>query len=128
MEDEIRTLLHESAPKPSDPMAFRLELNAQLDAVEQIKQYRDGEYRQSRLTLCIVLAAGFLLGAMVTALVILFPFDVSGLTGIIDLLSGFEKSRYYTYLLIVAGAVMAAGAIVLPLILFRRNSVRFPDI
>ena len=73
MENEIRTLFHEAAPKPSDPAAFRLELNARLAAVEQIKAYHDREVRRTRRILQLTLVFGLLLGGALTAFFILHP-------------------------------------------------------
>ena len=73
MENEIRTLFHEAAPKPSDPTAFRLELNARLAAVEQIKAYHDREVRRTRRILQFTLVFGLLLGGALTAFFILHP-------------------------------------------------------
>ena len=73
MENEIRTLFHEAAPKPSDPTAFRLELNARLAAVEQIKAYHDREVRRMRRILQFTLVFGLLLGGALTAFFILHP-------------------------------------------------------
>lgn len=76
MENEIRNLFHEAAPKPSDPTAFRLELNARLAAVEQIKAYHDREVRRGRRILRITFAAGLLLGGALTAWFILHPIQL----------------------------------------------------
>ena len=73
MENEIRNLFHEAAPKPSDPTAFRLELNARLAAVEQIKAYHDREVRRTRRILQFTLVFGLLLGGALTAWFILHP-------------------------------------------------------
>ena len=73
MENEIRNLFHEAAPKPSDPTAFRLELNARLAAVEQIKAYHDREVRRTRRILQFTLVFGLLLGGALTAFFILHP-------------------------------------------------------
>ena len=76
MENEIRTLFHEAAPKPSDPTAFRLELNARLAAVEQIKAYHDREVRRMRRILQLTLVFGLLLGGTVAAFFILHPIQL----------------------------------------------------
>ena len=76
MENEIRTLFHEAAPKPSDPTAFRLELNARLAAVEQIKAYHDREVRRTRRILQFTLVFGLLLGGALTAFFILHPLQL----------------------------------------------------
>ena len=80
MEDEIRTLLHEAAPQPSAPAAFRMELNARLSAVEQIKTYRDREYRRNQRKLRIVFVTGILLGAVLVLLALSSPFDLPNLS------------------------------------------------
>lgn len=118
MEDEIRKLLHEAAPQPSDPTAFRLDLNARLAAVEQIKTYRDREYLRSRRLLRIVFAAGILVGAAAALLVILHPIDLPDISSITW--SEVSSIPYFNYLLTAAGILTAAVAIVLPLTLARR--------
>ncbi|MBR5723872.1 MAG: hypothetical protein IKX62_00680 [Bacteroidales bacterium] len=125
MEDEIRTLLHEAAPQPSDPAAFRLELNARLSAVEQIKTYRDREYRRSRRTMCIVFVAGILLGVALTVLFLFHPVNLTDISLIVpqDALAG----NVVNYILLALGIVSAACAIVLPLSLARHHS-RFLNI
>ena len=80
MENEIRTLFHEAAPKPSDPTAFRLELNARLAAVEQIKAYHDREVRRTRRILQFTLVFGLLLGGALTAFFILHPVQLPELS------------------------------------------------
>lgn len=118
MDDEIRKLLHEAAPQPSDPTAFRLELNARLTAVEQIKTYRDHEYLRTRRLLHIVFSAGILLGAAVALLVILHPIDLPDISSITW--SEVSSIPYFNSLLLAAGILTAAIAIVLPLTLARR--------
>lgn len=123
MEDEIRTLLHEAAPQPSDPAAFRMELNARLSAVEQIKTYRDREYRRGRRTMRFVFTAGILLGVALTALALLHPVELPEISLVVpsEVLAG----RGASYVAIVLGAITAACAIVLPLTLSHRHS-HFP--
>lgn len=123
MEDEIRTLLHEAAPQPSDPATFRLELNARLAAVEQIKAFRDREYRRSRRTMSIVFASGILVGMVLAVLLILHPLDLPTLTDISlsDILKATGGKRL-TYVLMFLGALTTACAIVLPLSLSRHRS------
>lgn len=123
MEDEIRQLMHEAAPQPSDPALFRLELNSKLAAVEQIKAYRDREYRRSRHTLRIVFAAGILVGAALAILIILHPFDMPDIAGIFSAIKPeATDDNYLTYVLILLGILATAGAIVLPLTISRRMS------
>ena len=118
MEDEIRKLLHETAPLPSDPTAFRLELNARLAVVEQIKTYRDREYLRTRRLLRIVFAAGILLGAVVALVIILHPIDLPDISSITG--TGVSSIPYFSYILPAVGILTAAVAIVLPLTLSRR--------
>ena len=118
MEDEIRKLLHVTAPQPSDPTAFRLELNARLAAVEQIKTYRDREYLRTRRLLRIVFAVGILLGAAVALLAILHPIDLPDISSINW--TEVSSSPYFNYILTAAGILTAAVTIVLPLTLARR--------
>lgn len=118
MEDEIRKLLHETAPQVSDPTAFRLELNARLAAVEQIKTYRDRAYLRTRRLLHIVFAAGLLVGAAVTLLVILHPIDLPDISSITW--AEFSSRPCFSYILTSAGILTAAVAIILPLTLSRR--------
>lgn len=73
MENEIREFFRQTAPKPSDPTAFKLELNARLAAVEQIKAFHDREVRRLRRTRRLTFAAGLLLGGAAAAFIILHP-------------------------------------------------------
>lgn len=125
MEDEIRTFLHEAAPQPSDPAAFRLELNARLSAVEQIKTYRDREYHRSRRILQIVFVTGVLLGAVLALLVLFFPLDLSNYS-LFDI-SDISKYNGIRFVLTALGAIIAACAIILPLTLSRHHLSRFID-
>ena len=129
MEDEIRKLLHEAAPTPSDPAAFRLELNARLSAAEQIKAYRDREYCRNRRTLCAVFAAGMLAGAALAVLLILHPVNWPE-PAVPAWLAALWKSTVPTIdpesLLpwLPAALVLSLLAIVLPLSLTRRQRSR----
>ena len=123
MEDEIRKLLHETAPQPSDPATFRLELNSRLAAVEQIKTYRDREYRRTRRLLRIVFSAGIFVGVAVARLVILCPFNLPDISDIT--LSDVPGGPYLRYILAAAGILTAAVAIVLPLTISRHNNSGF---
>lgn len=73
MENEIRDFFQQTAPKPADPTAFKLELNARLAAVEQIKAYHDREVRRLRRIRRHTFVAGLLLGGAATAFFILHP-------------------------------------------------------
>ena len=73
MENEIREFFRQTAPKPADPTAFKLELNARLAAVEQIKAFHDREIRRLRRIRRRTFIAGLLLGGAATAFFILHP-------------------------------------------------------
>lgn len=73
MENEIKEFFRQTAPKPSDPTAFRLELNARLAAVESIKAYHDREVRRLRRIRRLTFVAGLLLGGAAAAWFILHP-------------------------------------------------------
>ena len=73
MENEIREFFHQTAPKPADPTAFRLELNARLAAVESVKAYHDREVRRLRRIRRLTFVAGLLLGGAAAAWFILHP-------------------------------------------------------
>ena len=72
MENEIREFFRQTAPKPSDPTAFKLELNARLAAVEQIKAFHDREVRRLRRIRRLTFAAGLLLGGAAAAFFIVY--------------------------------------------------------
>lgn len=73
MENEIKEFFRQTAPKPSDPTAFRLELNARLAAVESVKAYHDREVRRLRRIRRLTFVAGLLLGGAAAAWFILHP-------------------------------------------------------
>ena len=70
---DIEQFLRENAPETPDEGQFLIETNARLNAVEGIKKTVDTEHRRWRLALVIALAAGLVLGCVVTALVLLYP-------------------------------------------------------
>ena len=79
MENEIRDFFQQTAPKPADPTAFKLELNARLAAVEKIKAYHDREVRRLRRIRRLTFVAGLLLGGAVTTCLILHPIQLPAL-------------------------------------------------
>ena len=70
---DIEQFLRENAPETPDEGQFLIETNARLSAVEGIKQTVDGENRRWRRAVIVALAACLLLGAAVTALMLLYP-------------------------------------------------------
>ena len=79
MENEIKEFFRQTAPKPSDPTAFRLELNARLAAVESVKAYHDREVRRLRRIRRLTFVAGLLLGGAAAAWFILHPIQLPAL-------------------------------------------------
>lgn len=70
---DIEQYLRENAPQTPDEGQFMIETTARLNAVEGIKKTVDGERRHWRVVLLVTLAAGLVLGCLVTALVMLHP-------------------------------------------------------
>ena len=81
MENEIREFFRQTAPKPADPTAFKLELNARLAAIEQVKAFRDREIRHARRMQRIAFAVGLVLGGAAAAFLILHPVQLPTLIG-----------------------------------------------
>ena len=126
MEDEIRKLLHETAPKLSSPEVFRLELISRLDAAEQVKRYRDRELRRTRRTTSAVFVAGLLLGAAIAVLLILHPvewpgFSVPGWRAFFSkgLLTSPSQATGWSLNWLPAALLLSFLAILLPLLLTR---------
>ncbi|MBR5724608.1 MAG: hypothetical protein IKX62_04460 [Bacteroidales bacterium] len=70
---DIEQFLRENAPDTPAEGQFMIETNARLNAVEGIKREVDGERRRGRIALIIALAAGLVLGCLVTLLVLFCP-------------------------------------------------------
>ncbi len=100
-----------------------MELNNRLVAVEQIKAYRDHEYRRNRRTLRIVFATGVLLGVTLALVVLLVPFNLPDIS--FFAMSDASDGNTINPVLVAFGAITAACAIVLPLSLSRRHDSRF---
>lgn len=119
MENEIREFFHQTAPLPSDPIAFRLELNARLAAMEQIKAYHSREIRRANRTRFALFVAGLVLGGTVAGFFILHPVDLPTLsTQYFNNPSCIESVKHLFWP--IAGLV-ALLAIALPLLLSRRH-------
>ena len=73
MENEIKDFFHAAAPQPGDGTAFRLELNARLEAVEQIRHFHNNEISHIRRIAWVSLVIGLSLGVAVTVVVLLHP-------------------------------------------------------
>lgn len=70
---DIEQFLRENAPDTPDEGQFLIETNARLNAVEGIKKTVDGERRRGRIALIVALAAGLVLGCLLTLLVLFYP-------------------------------------------------------
>ena len=70
---DIDQFLRENAPETPDEGQVLIETNARLDSVEGIKKTVDGENRRWRVALIIALAAGLVLGCIMTLLVMFYP-------------------------------------------------------
>lgn len=70
---DIEQFLRENAPETPEEGQFMIETNARLNAVEGIKKTVDGERRNGRIALIVALAAGLVLGCVITLLVLLMP-------------------------------------------------------
>ena len=114
MENEIKDFFRQTAPQPSDPTAFRLELNARMAAVEQIKAYRDREIRRSRKIALAIFVAGLLVGGAAALFFILHPVQMPDF---MDLLLSFARwvgENHWFW-------IIAAPLTLLPLLLSRRK-------
>ena len=68
---DIEQYLRDNAPETPAEGQFLIETNARLNAVEGIKKTVDGERRRGRIALIVALAAGLMLGCLITLLVLL---------------------------------------------------------
>lgn len=92
MENEIKEFFHAAAPRPGDPTAFGLELNARLAAAERIKQFHDRESKRLRRLTLGLFAAGLLLGGALAALFILRPIPLPDFLALPDLTAAADRS------------------------------------
>ena len=67
---DIEQYLRDNAPETPAEGQFLIETNARLNAVEGIKKTVDGERRRGRIALIVALAAGLVLGCLITLLVL----------------------------------------------------------
>ena len=70
---DIEQFLRDNAPDMPAEGQFMIETNARLNAVEGIKKEVDGVHRRGRIALIVALAAGLVLGCLLTLLVIFHP-------------------------------------------------------
>ena len=118
---DIDKYLRDNAPELPDEGQFLIETNARLNAVEGIKQTVDGERRRGRIALIIALAAGLVLGCLLTLLVLFYPMpslqmDSALMTKLVDSLQSWKEVLYF---------IIAACAIALGLVLMTRKKEAF---
>ena len=107
--NDIEQFLRENAPETPAEGQFLIEMNARLGAVEGIKKTVDGERRRGRLALVIALAAGLVLGCLVTLLVLFCPVRVDGtvLARIIEALQSWKE----VLVGVIASCAIALGVV-----------------
>ena len=95
---DIEQYLRDNAPETPAEGQFLLETNARLNAVEGIKKTVDGERRRGRIALVVALAAGLVLGCLITLLVLFYPVqpaaDSTAFTKALEALKGKEEFLY----------------------------------
>ena len=109
-EKSIEEFLRENKPAVSDDPTFILETRRRMAEVEGIKGEVDRQRRHGRLVLIVTLVTGLVVGALLSALVMLHPtlpdvFDSAALAHVVAVL---QPWRYFL-LLPVAGCAIALG-------------------
>ena len=118
---DIEQFLRENAPEVPDEGQFMVETNARLNAVEGIKKTVDGENRRWRIALIAALAAGLVLGCLLTLVVLFCPIepvtvDSSVFAKAIDVLQGKKEILF---------GIIAALAVALGLVSLTRRREAF---
>ena len=114
---DLDKFLRENAPEAPEEGQFLIETNALLDSVEGIKKTVDGENRRWRVALIIALAAGLVLGCIITLIVMFYPVqparaDVSAVARAVESLRDYKE--------VLMGAI-AICAVALGLLLMSRK-------
>ena len=95
---DIEQYLRDNAPDTPAEGQFMIETNARLNAVEGIKETVDGERRRGRIALIVALAAGLVLGCLITLLVLFYPVqpaaDNTAFTKALEALQGKKELLY----------------------------------
>ncbi|MBR3012278.1 MAG: hypothetical protein IKH60_03020 [Bacteroidales bacterium] len=94
---DLDRFLRENAPETPEEGQFLIETNARLDSVEGIKKTVDGENRRWRVALIIALAAGLVLGCIITLIVMFYPVqparaDVSAVARAVESLRDYKEA------------------------------------
>ena len=115
--NDIEQFLRENRPQQPSEGDFMIEVNSRLEAVERVKQAVSAERRRSRALLLAALAAGLLVGCLITIIILLHPVAPGSLgTQFIARLSMFLQgwARYIIMLLIAGGAIALGLAFASP--------------
>ena len=109
-DDNIEDILRNGRPVVKDDPTFLMETRRRMDAVEGIKQEVDRQRRHGRTALVIVLAAGMVVGALLSAFAILYPTEISNFENGFLLSAQSFLNRWKYYLMVAtAGCAIALG-------------------
>ena len=106
--NDIEQFLRENRPLEPSEGNFLIEVNSRLEAVEKVKQAVAAERRRGRGLLLASLAAGLLVGSLITIIILLHPVAPGAIgTQFIARLSLFLQgwARYIIMFLIAGGAI-----------------------
>lgn len=110
---DIENYLRDNKPSVKDDPTFLLETRRRMDAVEGIKAEVDRQRSYGRTALIITLAAGLVLGIIVTVVAFLYPVDpASAGEGILESLRIFLES-WKQYLVFPVAALALALSLVI---------------
>ena len=115
--NDIEQFLRENKPQQPSEEDFMIEVNSRLEAVEAIKRAVSAERKRSRTLLLAALAAGLLVGCLITVIILLHPVAPGSIgTQFIARLSIFLQgwARYIIMLLIAGGAIALGLAFASP--------------
>ena len=115
--NDLDQFLRDNRPEIPAEGQFLIETNARLAAVEGIKKTVDTERRRGRAALLVALAAGVVLGCLVTAVILLCPASAVPESGILSCVHAFLR-EHLLYLL----APTACAALALGLLSLRKRS------
>ena len=132
MGNEIKEFFHAAAPKPGDETAFRLELNARLEAVEQLRNFHNSEVGRIRRIAWASLAIGLSMGVALTVVVLLHPGFIVNLKELLRAL--FQPIDYVwksasllkTVLFWFFAVVIVVISVILPIV-FSRDAKDYSD-
>ena len=94
---DIEQFLRDNAPETPAEGQFMIETNARLNAVEGIKKEVDGVHRRGRIALIIALAAGLVLGCVITLLVLFYPVQPADNTAFTQALEALQDKKDFLY-------------------------------